>query len=68
MLVSGAVHELSEAVVLQMIGRAGRPQFDDHGVAVIMTQSTKVVSFRSKLYLFREIFVYLHIRLKMDNL
>lgn len=44
MLVAGAVHELSEAVILQMIGRAGRPQFDDHGVAVIMTQSDKVVS------------------------
>ncbi|KAG4067800.1 hypothetical protein HA402_010486 [Bradysia odoriphaga] len=47
MLVSGAVHELSEAVVLQMIGRAGRPQFDDHGVAVIMTQSTKVSKYES---------------------
>ncbi|XP_037028918.1 probable ATP-dependent DNA helicase HFM1 [Bradysia coprophila] len=47
MLVSGAVHELSEAVVLQMIGRAGRPQFDDHGVAVIMTQSTKVNKYES---------------------
>jgi hypothetical protein len=23
--------------VLQMVGRAGRPQFDTHGVAVIMT-------------------------------
>lgn len=45
MLISGAVHELSEAAVLQMIGRAGRPQFDDHGVAVIMTQNDKVVSF-----------------------
>lgn len=45
MLISGTVHELSEAAVLQMIGRAGRPQFDDHGVAVIMTQNDKVVSF-----------------------
>lgn len=51
MLVSGTVHELSEAAILQMIGRAGRPQFDDHGVAVIMTQSNKVVSF-FKLFLF----------------
>lgn len=44
MLVSGTVHELSETVILQMIGRAGRPQFDDHGVAVIMTQNSNVVS------------------------
>eukprot|EP00049_Salpingoeca_infusionum_P026339 m.25168 g.25168 ORF g.25168 m.25168 type:complete len:2051 (-) comp8684_c0_seq1:141-6293(-) len=27
--------------VLQMTGRAGRPQFDDHGVAVIFVQDTK---------------------------
>lgn len=52
MLVAGAVHELSEAVVLQMIGRAGRPQFDDHGVAVIMTQNSKVVSFSFQKFLF----------------
>lgn len=45
MLVSGTVNELSETVILQMIGRAGRPQYDDHGVAVIMTQNNKVVSF-----------------------
>ena len=29
--------ELEERDVVQMIGRAGRPQFDDSGVAVIMT-------------------------------
>merc|ERR1712048_603073 len=27
--------------VLQMMGRAGRPQFDDHGVALIFVQDTK---------------------------
>eukprot|EP00056_Hartaetosiga_gracilis_P020004 m.17114 g.17114 ORF g.17114 m.17114 type:complete len:2059 (+) comp8097_c0_seq2:2-6178(+) len=27
--------------ILQMTGRAGRPQFDDHGVAVIFVQDTK---------------------------
>lgn len=27
--------------VLQMMGRAGRPQFDDHGVAVIMVHEPK---------------------------
>ncbi|KAJ6637700.1 putative ATP-dependent DNA helicase HFM1 [Pseudolycoriella hygida] len=47
MLIAGAVHELPEAVILQMIGRAGRPQFDDHGVAVIMTQSNKVKKYES---------------------
>lgn len=27
--------------VLQMMGRAGRPQYDQHGVAVIMVADTK---------------------------
>lgn len=35
--------ELSESAILQMIGRAGRPQFDTSGVAVIMTQESKKV-------------------------
>jgi ATP-dependent DNA helicase HFM1/MER3 len=30
--------ELDDSTVLQMIGRAGRPQFDDTGVAVILTR------------------------------
>jgi ATP-dependent DNA helicase HFM1/MER3 len=34
---STGYEEYSELDVLQMIGRAGRPQFDDTGVAVIMT-------------------------------
>lgn len=63
MLVSGTVHELSEAAILQMIGRAGRPQFDDHGVAVIMTQSNKVVSFFKLFYFLVVRKYYLHIRL-----
>jgi ATP-dependent DNA helicase HFM1/MER3 len=33
--------ELTETDLLQMIGRAGRPQFDDTGVAVILTRSEK---------------------------
>lgn len=28
--------ELPKSALLQMMGRAGRPQFDDHGVVVIM--------------------------------
>lgn len=44
--------EYDRSVCLQMVGRAGRPQFDTEGVAVIMTQtevgSEKVLgSFRS---------------------
>jgi ATP-dependent DNA helicase HFM1/MER3 len=30
--------EYDRSVCLQMVGRAGRPQFDTEGVAVIMTQ------------------------------
>ena len=33
--------ELSDHEIMQMIGRAGRPQFDDKGVAVILTRSDK---------------------------
>jgi ATP-dependent DNA helicase HFM1/MER3 len=33
--------ELDESEILQMIGRAGRPQFEDTGVAVILTRSDK---------------------------
>lgn len=36
------VQELTDLDVLQMMGRAGRPQFDDSGVAVIMTRSQNV--------------------------
>ena len=30
--------EYDRSTILQMIGRAGRPQFDNEGVAVLMTQ------------------------------
>ena len=33
--------ELEESSILQMIGRAGRPQYDDSGVGVILTRSDK---------------------------
>ncbi|CAH1800548.1 unnamed protein product [Owenia fusiformis] len=36
--VMGVYQEYSETQVLQMIGRAGRPQFDDTATAVIMTR------------------------------
>ena len=34
--------EYSDVDIIQMLGRAGRPQFDDSAVAVIMTRSEKV--------------------------
>ncbi|KAG7265796.1 hypothetical protein CRUP_000767 [Coryphaenoides rupestris] len=37
--VSGSCEEYSEADMLQMIGRAGRPQFDTSATAVIMTKT-----------------------------
>ncbi|XP_055007854.1 probable ATP-dependent DNA helicase HFM1 [Boleophthalmus pectinirostris] len=37
--VGGACEEYSEADLLQMIGRAGRPQFDTSATAVIMTKN-----------------------------
>lgn len=36
--------------VLQMMGRAGRPQFDRHGVAVIMVHEPKKSFYRKFLY------------------
>lgn len=33
--------EYSDLEVMQMLGRAGRPQFDDSAVAVIMTRLTR---------------------------
>lgn len=39
--------ELEGPEILQMIGRAGRPQFDSTGVAVILTRSDKLVNYES---------------------
>ncbi|KAF4004771.1 Sec63 Brl domain family protein [Saccharomyces cerevisiae] len=36
---SSEIQEYSDLDILQMIGRAGRPQFETHGCAVIMTDS-----------------------------
>lgn len=38
------------ADVLQMIGRAGRPQFDDSGVAVVLVQDIKKNFYKKFLY------------------
>lgn len=35
------LQEYSDLEMMQMLGRAGRPQFDDSGVAVIMTRQSK---------------------------
>ena len=37
----GVLLEYSDLEVMQMLGRAGRPQYDDSAVAVIMTRSNK---------------------------
>ncbi|KAI8825871.1 Sec63 Brl domain-containing protein [Fimicolochytrium jonesii] len=37
----------SELDLLQMLGRAGRPQFDDSGVAVIMTMNNEVPTYQA---------------------
>ncbi len=36
--------------VLQMMGRAGRPQYDKHGVAVIMVHQPKKAFYKKFLY------------------
>ena len=38
----GACKEYSDLDIMQMLGRAGRPQFDDSAIAVIMTRQEKV--------------------------
>ncbi|KAF4556580.1 Sec63 Brl domain-containing protein 2 [Elsinoe fawcettii] len=40
-----ATRELSDMDILQMMGRAGRPQFDTDAVAVIMTKADRVRTF-----------------------
>ncbi|KAK0898882.1 ATP-dependent DNA helicase MER3 [Friedmanniomyces endolithicus] len=39
---TGGVKEYSDLEIMQMLGRAGRPQFDDSAVAVIMTRLARV--------------------------
>ena len=40
--VAGGCREYSDLEIMQMLGRAGRPQFDDSAVAVIMTRLQRV--------------------------
>ncbi|KAF2276928.1 P-loop containing nucleoside triphosphate hydrolase protein, partial [Westerdykella ornata] len=39
---NGGLQEYSDLEIMQMIGRAGRPQFDTSAVAVIMTRQNKI--------------------------
>jgi ATP-dependent DNA helicase HFM1/MER3 len=45
----GGLCEYSDLEVMQMLGRAGRPQFDDSAVAVIMTRSDKVQRYKNMI-------------------
>ncbi len=47
----GRFVDIDTSQVLQMIGRAGRPQFDSSGVAVIMTDLGTEVSSNRSFYL-----------------
>ena len=37
-------------LILQMMGRAGRPQYDDHGVAVVLVHDVKKHFYKKFLY------------------
>lgn len=52
----GEYRDHSESTILQMIGRAGRPQFDTSATAVIMTTSADVVIYRNTSRVCKEIF------------
>ncbi|OMJ07482.1 ATP-dependent DNA helicase MER3 [Smittium culicis] len=41
--------EYSKLDVVQMIGRAGRPQFDDFGVAILMTSNRQKETYENTL-------------------
>jgi len=38
--IGGSYKDYTDTQILQMIGRAGRPQFDTSAVAIIMTKET----------------------------
>ena len=45
----GQLVEYSDLEVMQMLGRAGRPQFDDSAVTVIMTRSDKAERYKKMI-------------------
>ena len=42
----GRMQELSDLDILQMMGRAGRPQFDTSAIAIIMTTMQKIETYK----------------------
>lgn len=50
-----------------MIGRAGRPQFDTSGVAIIMTEQKNVVSFVVFVFLFTKKYKLFYYKKKIDT-
>lgn len=45
----GALKEYSDLEIMQMLGRAGRPQFDDSAIAIIMTRNEKVDRYKKMI-------------------
>jgi ATP-dependent DNA helicase HFM1/MER3 len=45
----GVICEYSDLEVMQMLGRAGRPQFDDRAVAIIMTRSNREEKYKKMI-------------------
>lgn len=45
----GNLTEFSDLEIMQMLGRAGRPQFDDSAVAIIMTRSDKAEKYKKMI-------------------
>lgn len=45
----GKLGEYSDLEIMQMLGRAGRPQFDDSAVAVIMTRNDKMERYKKMI-------------------
>jgi len=45
----GRLCEYSDLEVMQMLGRAGRPQFDDSAVAIIMTRSDNIDRYKKMI-------------------
>lgn len=46
---NGGMKEYSDLEVMQMLGRAGRPQFDSSAVAIIMTRLERVRTYEQMI-------------------